>query len=212
MTNLYPILSRLGLAQYVGKFSEEGFENWETVLDITESDLYDRIYITSAIHTCILIGGIRDALGVKLGHRRVSSCRMNAHLRWEYLAAIELNLIQILQREIAQTRGVSLEQLNPSFRSSNHEDRNEGDESRVDGRGAAGTGGKRKYRRHPKVSSFLLQCGHVACVFDFPSIGLTICATIRPMRMRLKGRHLPMLSSQTVSVVIGLLKIPTDGH
>ena len=44
MTDLYPILSRLGLAQYVARFSEEGFENWETVLDITESDLYDRIY------------------------------------------------------------------------------------------------------------------------------------------------------------------------
>lgn len=41
MTDLYPILSRLGLAQYVEKFSEEGFETWETVLDITESDLYD---------------------------------------------------------------------------------------------------------------------------------------------------------------------------
>lgn len=43
MTDLYPILSRLGLAQYVEKFSEEGFENWETVLDVTESDLYDGI-------------------------------------------------------------------------------------------------------------------------------------------------------------------------
>ncbi len=42
MTDLYPILSRLGLAQYVEKFSEEGFETWETVLDITESDLYGR--------------------------------------------------------------------------------------------------------------------------------------------------------------------------
>ena len=41
MTDLYPILSRLGLAQYVEKFGEEGFETWETVLDITESDLYD---------------------------------------------------------------------------------------------------------------------------------------------------------------------------
>lgn len=42
MTDLYPILSRLGLAHYVERFSEEGFETWETVLDITESDLYDR--------------------------------------------------------------------------------------------------------------------------------------------------------------------------
>lgn len=43
MTDLYPILSRLGLAQYVEKFSEEGFENWETVLSVTESDLYDGV-------------------------------------------------------------------------------------------------------------------------------------------------------------------------
>ena len=42
MTDLQPILSRLGLAQYVDKFNEEGFEIWETVLDITESDLYGR--------------------------------------------------------------------------------------------------------------------------------------------------------------------------
>lgn len=42
MTDLHPILSRLGLVQYIDRFSEEGFETWETVLDITESDLYDR--------------------------------------------------------------------------------------------------------------------------------------------------------------------------
>lgn len=42
MTDLQTILSRLGLAQYVERFNEEGFEIWETVLDITESDLYAR--------------------------------------------------------------------------------------------------------------------------------------------------------------------------
>ena len=42
MTDLRRIFSRLGLAQYVERFSEEGFETWETVLEITESDLYDR--------------------------------------------------------------------------------------------------------------------------------------------------------------------------
>ncbi|MCJ1428713.1 hypothetical protein MMC29_006624 [Sticta canariensis] len=50
MTELGPILSRLGLAQYFQSFIEEGFDTWETVLDITEPDL--------------------DALNVKLGHRR----------------------------------------------------------------------------------------------------------------------------------------------
>ncbi|KAF6235904.1 hypothetical protein HO173_006100 [Letharia columbiana] len=109
MTDLHPVLSRLGLAQYVERFSEEGFETWETVLDITESDL--------------------DTLGVKLGHRRV------------------------LQREIAQTQGVTMEQLHSSFRSGHrdHRQSNGGDESRTDGQDATGAGGKRKYRRHPKT-------------------------------------------------------------
>ena len=39
MTELGPILSRLGLAQYFQSFIEEGFDTWETVLDITEPDL-----------------------------------------------------------------------------------------------------------------------------------------------------------------------------
>ena len=42
MTDIHRIFSRLGLAQYVERFGEEGFETWETVLKITESDLYDR--------------------------------------------------------------------------------------------------------------------------------------------------------------------------
>ena len=40
MTDLTDILSRLGLAQYLHVFTYEGFETWETLLDITESDLY----------------------------------------------------------------------------------------------------------------------------------------------------------------------------
>ncbi|KAI9814729.1 MAG: hypothetical protein M1827_002995 [Pycnora praestabilis] len=50
MTQLDSILARLGLSQYLSKFEEEGFDTWETILDITESDL--------------------DVLGIKLGHRR----------------------------------------------------------------------------------------------------------------------------------------------
>ena len=41
MADLYSVLLRLGLAQYFDKFSGEGFETWEIVLDITESDLWD---------------------------------------------------------------------------------------------------------------------------------------------------------------------------
>lgn len=50
ITELEDILTELGLAQYLEDFIEHGFDSWQTVLDITESDF--------------------DALGVKLGHRR----------------------------------------------------------------------------------------------------------------------------------------------
>ncbi|KAK4196380.1 hypothetical protein QBC40DRAFT_9736 [Triangularia verruculosa] len=47
---LSSVFGELGLAQYLDAFLEQGFDTWETILDITESDL--------------------DTLGVKLGHRR----------------------------------------------------------------------------------------------------------------------------------------------
>jgi hypothetical protein len=40
MSELEERLERLGLSQYLEAFVSEGFETWETVLDITESDLY----------------------------------------------------------------------------------------------------------------------------------------------------------------------------
>lgn len=39
MSDLGDRLERLGLSQYLGAFVSEGFDSWETVLDITESDL-----------------------------------------------------------------------------------------------------------------------------------------------------------------------------
>jgi hypothetical protein len=50
MTELGDIFAELGISQYLQDFLEQGFDTWETILDITESDF--------------------DALGVKLGHRR----------------------------------------------------------------------------------------------------------------------------------------------
>ncbi|KAJ6784781.1 hypothetical protein PWT90_10133 [Aphanocladium album] len=44
------VFAELGLAQYLDAFVDQGFDSWDTILDIQESDL--------------------DALGVKLGHRR----------------------------------------------------------------------------------------------------------------------------------------------
>ena len=76
---------------------------------------------------------------------------------------------------------MSLEQLNSPFRSGQHDDckGKGGDESKTaDGRSATGTGGKRKYRRHPKVLTWSLR-GDVACCFDFSLIWLTIWATLQ---------------------------------
>ncbi|KAI1433753.1 hypothetical protein GGR50DRAFT_695803 [Xylaria sp. CBS 124048] len=50
MSSLETIFGELGLLQYLDAFIDQGFDSWDTILDITESDL--------------------DALGVKLGHRR----------------------------------------------------------------------------------------------------------------------------------------------
>ncbi|KAG9777049.1 hypothetical protein KCU88_g4643, partial [Aureobasidium melanogenum] len=50
MTDLAPHLERLGLEQYLDAFVGEGFDTWETLTDIQESDF--------------------DALNIKLGHRR----------------------------------------------------------------------------------------------------------------------------------------------
>lgn len=37
---LSTVFGELGLAQYLDAFLEQGFDTWETILDITESDLY----------------------------------------------------------------------------------------------------------------------------------------------------------------------------
>ncbi|KAI1000998.1 hypothetical protein K3495_g7200 [Podosphaera aphanis] len=60
MTNLEHIFAELGISQYLQEFLEQGFDTWETILDITESDF--------------------DTLGVKLGHRRKLQRRI-AHSR-----------------------------------------------------------------------------------------------------------------------------------
>ncbi|KAI9167003.1 High mobility group protein 20A [Paramyrothecium foliicola] len=48
--DLESIFGELGITQYLNAFLDQGFDAWDTILDIQESDL--------------------DALGVKLGHRR----------------------------------------------------------------------------------------------------------------------------------------------
>lgn len=67
MSGLGERLERLGLAQYHDVFVAEGFDTWETVLDITESDLL--VHQLQCLHLNADIN--RNALNVKLGHRRV---------------------------------------------------------------------------------------------------------------------------------------------
>jgi hypothetical protein len=40
MTELAEKLDELDLAQYLDRFHEQGFDTWDTILDITEPDLY----------------------------------------------------------------------------------------------------------------------------------------------------------------------------
>jgi hypothetical protein len=43
MTQLLEVVfGELGITQYLESFLEQGFDTWETILDITESDLYVR--------------------------------------------------------------------------------------------------------------------------------------------------------------------------
>jgi len=39
MTLLETIFGELGISQYLNDFIEQGFDSWDTILDITESDL-----------------------------------------------------------------------------------------------------------------------------------------------------------------------------
>lgn len=40
MTGLRATFTELGINQYLDSFLEQGFDTWDTILDITESDLY----------------------------------------------------------------------------------------------------------------------------------------------------------------------------
>lgn len=67
------IFGELGISQYLDAFIEQGFDNWDTILDITESDLYASPKGHVLCDDGLLSNQFRcrDALGVKLGHRRV---------------------------------------------------------------------------------------------------------------------------------------------
>ncbi|OAL06761.1 hypothetical protein IQ06DRAFT_3492 [Phaeosphaeriaceae sp. SRC1lsM3a] len=122
MSDLRQRLARLGLSQYVEVFTAEGFDTWDTVLDITESDL--------------------SLLNVKLGHRRKLQ-RAIAETRGQ---------TSDRPLPIALGRGASAEVSYRSGDESAPESKGKQGEAAVPGSGASvtSTTTKRKYRRHPK--------------------------------------------------------------
>jgi hypothetical protein len=52
MTDIAPYLERLGLEQYFDAFIGEGFDSWETLLDIQETDLY--VFESTPRKHCVL--------------------------------------------------------------------------------------------------------------------------------------------------------------
>ncbi|KAI5811518.1 hypothetical protein DFH27DRAFT_32344 [Peziza echinospora] len=82
MTELESILARLSLSQYLGRLIEEGFEKWETVLDITENDL---AFLNFKLgHRRILQREIASARGISPGQPLANSCLHSADDSFEY--------------------------------------------------------------------------------------------------------------------------------
>ncbi len=66
MTQLLDVVfGELGISQYLESFLEQGFDTWETILDITESDLY-----------------VRRRLGGKERRRVMLTGRLWTAMRW----------------------------------------------------------------------------------------------------------------------------------
>ncbi|CCX34102.1 Similar to Non-histone chromosomal protein 6A; acc. no. P11632 [Pyronema omphalodes CBS 100304] len=127
MTDLEEVLDRLGLLQYLGRLNDEGFDKWETVLDITEQDL--------------------ATLNFKLGHRRILQ-REIASARG-YLASQALPINQHLPTTDEFEQTPQEEKTSPKV------SRSADSVPKLPSTGTTPTKGtstgKRKYRRHPKV-------------------------------------------------------------
>lgn len=104
MSDLNVRLNRLGLSTYYDALVAEGFDTWETVLDITESDLYvPQIVTASEAVICLMspktsrtqqLTFARTSLNVKLGHRRVglhfiSDIELFGRCRWPVSKALD---------------------------------------------------------------------------------------------------------------------------
>ena len=132
----------------------------------------------------------RDALKVKLGHRRVRLCFLLPHNLCTYTARLQLlvsftkssHVWQKLQNEIASFQGITFDQLiatrartlsvettqyagvegNSTAKDSEHKDKQ--DTAQISTSTATT---KRKYRRHPKVS-FSVQVNEIGALSSVP--------------------------------------------
>ncbi|KAM0701287.1 hypothetical protein Q7P35_011648 [Cladosporium inversicolor] len=117
-SGFWEALDRLGLSQYHDGLVQEAFDSWDVLADITEEDL--------------------DALGVKLGHRRVLQRAIADYRKSKSHPAV------VVEPTVEHIAPVPKLDCSPHITSSSGPDSGPNVSSR------ATTGNKRKYRRHPK--------------------------------------------------------------
>ena len=131
---------------------------------------------------------------MKLGHRRVSllirfheNSRIPSTSQQGFQRVAELNSTrQRLQREIANTRGITFDQLITRGISNDDDVVDDRYEARTsENKATGGTSGKRKYRRHPKVST------SPSCVYKSSGIE-SVLNVLSPTRMHRIELHPPM--------------------
>jgi len=117
-SDFYETLNRLGLSQYHDSLVQEAFDSWDVLADITEEDL--------------------DAIGVKLGHRRILQRAIAEYRKEGTQTAPVVELPTEPKHRAAKSDGsISIPTTIEPVSASN-------------GTSRAPTGSKRKYRRHPK--------------------------------------------------------------
>ncbi|OQN95173.1 hypothetical protein B0A48_18699 [Cryoendolithus antarcticus] len=115
--DFYDSLNTIGLVQYHDEFVREAFNTWEVLIDIPESDL--------------------DALGVKLGHRRILQRAISDYRRKNSYDESSYHMVE-------EQNGVR--KADPVL--AVDEDANGNGVARVS------VNGKRRYKRHPKADEY----------------------------------------------------------
>lgn len=138
------VFAELGLTHYLGAFVDQGFDTWDTILDIQESDLYvdDGTSVITYLLTHLQRRPWCKTWPPKgTSHSEHSRCPTD-------------NRPQKLQRRIANARGVAPGTSLVSPKPTSEDSKQDGtrpepprSEPQTEGNGVL----KRKYRRHPKV-------------------------------------------------------------